>query len=172
MILPIVVLYHTSTLVSSKPLGNAPNIVKTISENLTVIKNVSWDFFKVFRSNNTNNSNDKNLQWSPSNGQERLKREVSSQNDIPCQHRMQEITLFKDSYEIIFKDTDNLILSKTPKVLNITCFHQNQYCCKKKAIYCRTFSRNRKFIRISDNKSIIHRSLKEISLGEYCKYTL
>ena len=103
MILSIVVLYYTSTLVSSKPLGNAPNIVKKISENLTVIKNVSWDFFKVYRSNNTNNSNDKNLQWSSSNGQERLKWEVSSQNDIPCQHRMQEITLFKDSYEIISK---------------------------------------------------------------------
>ena len=146
--------------------------MKKISENLTVIENVSSDFFLVFRSNNTNSSNDKNLQWSPANGHERSKREVSSQNDIPCKDRMQEITLFKDSYEIISKDTDNLILSKTPKVLDITCFHENQHCCKKTDTLCRTFSRNRKFIRISDNNSIVHGSLKVVSLGEYCKCAL
>ena len=167
-----IALYYTSTFVLSKPLGEGQNVVHKISENLTVIQNVSSDFFLLFRSNNTNSSNEKNLQRSSSNGQQRSKREASLQNDIPCQRTVQEITLFKDSYEIISHDGDNLVLSKTPKVLNISCTHQNQQCCNKAATYCRIFTRNRKFIRISNNNVIVHRSLTDESLGEYCKCTL
>ena len=143
-----------------------------ISENLTVIQNVSSDFFLLFRSINTNSSNEMNLQRSPSIGQQRSKREASLPNDIPCQNIVQEITLFKDSYEIISHDGDNLVLSKTPKVLNISCTHQNQQCCNKAATYCRIFTINRKFIRISNNNVIVPRSLTDESLGEYCKCTL
>ena len=142
-----------------------------ISENLTVIQNVSSDFFLLFRSNNTNSSNENNLQLSPSNGQQRSKREAS-QSKIPCQSSFQEITLFKDSYEIISHDGDSLVLSKTPKVLNIICSHQNQQCCHKTTTYCRTFSRNRKFIRVSNNDIIVPGSMTGETLGEYCKCTL
>ena len=142
-----------------------------ISENLTVIQNVSSDFFLLFRSNNTTSSNEKHLQRSPSNGQQRPKREAS-QSDIPCQSTVQEITLFKDSHEIIFHDGDSLVLSKTPKVLNIICSHQNQQCCSKTTTYCRTFSKNRKFIRVSNNDGIVPGSLTDENLGEYCKCTL
>ena len=142
-----------------------------ISENLTVIRNVSSDFFLLNRSNNTNSSNEMNLQRSPSIGQQRSKREASLQNNIPCQNIVQEITLFKDSYEIISHDGDSLVLLRTPKVSNIACTHQNQQCCNKTATYCRIFSRKRRFIRISNNKVIVPRSLTDQSLGEYCKCT-
>ena len=142
-----------------------------ISENLTVIQNVSSDFFLLFRSNNTNSSNEMNLQRSPSIGQQRSKREASLQNDIPCQNIVQEITLLNDSYEIISHDGDSLVLLRTPKISNIACTHQKQQCCNKTATYCRIFSRKRRFIRISNNKVIVPRSLTDESLGEYCKYT-